>query len=487
MKTLKKTSLLLAIIIITVFCLSVSASATWEKVSEDSNIEYHFDDVTGTMYFRGEGKIEKPFTGLCENLNYDDYYDEDIYDADNSYLYEIKTIIIEEGITEIGHCAFMGNLEGINGGYNGIDLLKNLETVVLPDSLEVIEDYAFSGCKNLTKVYFSDNLKSIGKYAFYKTGVKQFTIPETLKNIGMYAFYGTNLKKVYVCENVTEIGANAFGDCDSLKKITFTNAVSYISGCDALTKIVYPETKNYLIAENCPNLQKVIFKNITSKNKVKIAAEDVDAFVPGCPKADLGYMDESIARALDDAYATKHIDYAIITPTLNKKVPKVESFRYEQRNSTKLLWQSVPNIGYYQVYYYNGGKWERIYSGSNTQRYITQSGKYRIRAVSYDGEKRVYGKYSTINVKLMSDVSSFIVDGTTLKWTKDANADDYQIWYSKYPTSEYKKLVTTKNTSYDVSKKLTSGTYYFKVRSHGMVNDYYVWSKFSDTIMVVLP
>lgn len=486
MKNIKKYSLIFVVTIIMVLYLAVSASAAWAKVNKDSNIEYHFDEITGTMYFRGEGKIEKPLTGLCENLNYDDYYDEDIYDEDHSDLYEIKTIIIEEGITEIGHCAFMGNLEGVNGGYEGIELLKNLQTVVLPDSLEAIEDYAFSGCKNLTKVYFSDNLKSIGKYAFYKTGVKQFTIPETLETIGVYAFYGTNLKKVYVPANVTEIGANAFGNCDSLKKITFTNAVSYISGCDALTKIVYPETKNCIIAENCPNLQEVLFKNIESKNKVKIAAEDVNAFVPGCPKANLGYMDESIVRGLDSSYETKYIDYAIITPTLNKKVGRVENFRYEQRNSTKLLWHSVPNAGYYQVYYYNSGKWERIYSGSNTQRYITQSGKYRIRAVSYDGETRVYGKYSTINVNLMSGVDTVNAVGTTLKWTKDANADDYQIWYSKYPNDEYKKLVTTKQTSYDVAKKLTPGTYYFKVRSHGMVNDYYVWSKFSDYVMVVI-
>lgn len=489
MKIIKKLSLLLTVTVISILCLAISSSAAWEKVNEEGDIEYHFDEVTGTMYFRGEGKIEKPLTGLCEKLNYDDYYDEDIYDEDYSDLYEIKTIIIEEGITEIGHCAFMGNLEGVNGGYKDIELLKNLQTVVLPDSLEAIEDYAFSGCKNLTKVYFSDNLKSIGRYAFYKTGVKQFTVPETLETIGANAFYGTNIKKVYVPENVTEIGANAFGNCDSLKKITFTKASCYIKDCENLTKIVYPETPKYVgvIAENCANLKEVVFKNITSKNKVKIAAEDVDVFLPGCPNAELGYMDESIVSALNSSYTTKYVDYAIITPTVNKKVGQVKNFRYEQRNNTKLLWQSVPNVGYYQVYYYNGGKWERIYSGSNTQRCITQSGKYRIRAVSYDGETRVYGKYSTINVKLMSGVGSVSAVGTTLKWTKDANADDYQIWYSKYPNSEYKKLVTTKNTSYDVSKKLTSGTYYFKVRSHGMVNDYYVWSKFSDNIMVVVP
>ena len=489
MKIIKKLSLLLTVTVISILCLAMSSSAAWEKVNEEGDIEYHFDEVTGTMYFRGEGKIEKPLTGLCENLNYDDYYDEDIYDEDYSDLHEIKTIIIEEGITEIGHCAFMGNLEGVNGGNKGVELLKNLETVVLPDSLEVIEEYAFLGCNNLTKVYFSDNLKTIGKYAFYNTGVKQFTVPETLETIGANAFYGTNLKKVYVPENVKEIGTNAFGNCDSLKKITFTKASCYINDCENLTKIVYPETPKYVgvIAENCANLKEVVFNNITSKNKVKIAAEDVGVFLPGCPNAELGHMDESVVSALNSSYTTKYVDYAIITPTVNKKVGLVESFRCEQRNSTKLLWRSVPNIGYYQVYYYKNGKWERIYSGSGCELYIRNPGKYRIRAVSYDGKTRVYGKYSTVNVKLMSGVGSLTAKGTTLKWTKDANAGDYQIFYSKYPDCEYKKLVTTKNTSYNVSKKLASGTYYFKVRSHGMVNDYYVWSQFSDYIKVIVP
>ena len=113
-----------------------------------------------------------------------------------------------------------------------------------------------------------------------------------------------------------------------------------------------------VIAENCANLKEVVFNNITSKNKVKIAAEDVGVFLPGCPNAELGHMDESVVSALNSSYTTKYVDYAIITPTVNKKVGLVESFRCEQRNSTKLLWRSVPNIGYYQVYYYKNGKWD---------------------------------------------------------------------------------------------------------------------------------
>ena len=64
MKIIKKLSLLLTVTVISILCLAMSSSAAWEKVNEEGDIEYHFDEVTGTMYFRGEGKIEKPLTGL---------------------------------------------------------------------------------------------------------------------------------------------------------------------------------------------------------------------------------------------------------------------------------------------------------------------------------------------------------------------------------------------------------------------------------------
>ena len=76
MKTLKKTGLLLAITIISILCLAVSVSAAWEKVSEDSDIEYHFDDVTGTLYIRGEGKIPDDFLGKCGKYYYGEDYEE---------------------------------------------------------------------------------------------------------------------------------------------------------------------------------------------------------------------------------------------------------------------------------------------------------------------------------------------------------------------------------------------------------------------------
>ena len=51
--------------IISIIMVAFSASASWEKVSANSNIEYYFDEITGTLHIRGEGKIPNDLTGNC--------------------------------------------------------------------------------------------------------------------------------------------------------------------------------------------------------------------------------------------------------------------------------------------------------------------------------------------------------------------------------------------------------------------------------------
>ena len=182
MKFFKKLSLLLSVTVISILCLAVSASATWEKVSEDSNIEYHFDDVTGTLHIRGEGKIPDDFLGKCGKYYYGEDYeefdgadDDDFVVEDFSYMQKVKTLIIEEGITEIGHCAFLGN-------YRYYKFMTELRTVILPDSLETIGNYAFGNMSSLKTVTFEatdGKIPDIDYNAFCTSGPIEFNLPWT--------------------------------------------------------------------------------------------------------------------------------------------------------------------------------------------------------------------------------------------------------------------------------------------------------------------
>ncbi len=74
-----------------------------------------------------------------------------------------------------------------------------------------------------------------------------------------------------------------------------------------------------------------------------------------------------------------------------------------------------------------------------------------------------------------------------LKWTAFDGADGYQI-YRKEANGKYKKVATTKKTSY-TNKKLTAGTVYtYKVRAYAKVNNATKKSSFSKAVtMTTLP
>lgn len=70
--------------------------------------------------------------------------------------------------------------------------------IVIPDSVESIESFAFSDCQKLNRIEIGKNVKNIGISAFSKCiSLNSITIPENVNNIGFYAFYKcTNLENV---------------------------------------------------------------------------------------------------------------------------------------------------------------------------------------------------------------------------------------------------------------------------------------------------
>ena len=58
--------------------------------------------------------------------------------------------------------------------------------------LLMMNDECFYGCKSLEEVIFTDDskLRHIGKYAFYRSGLKKIRIPSTVETLDDYCFYG---------------------------------------------------------------------------------------------------------------------------------------------------------------------------------------------------------------------------------------------------------------------------------------------------------
>ena len=120
-----------------------------------------------------------------------------------------------------------------------------LTSIIIPNSVTSIGDYAFSGCENLTSVVIGNSVKSIGDAAFsYCQKLTSVVIGDSVKSIGDNAFNSCiDLTSVEIPNGVTHIGDNAFRGCSDLTSITIPNSVKSI-GKDAFY--------------NCSDLKKAI-------------------------------------------------------------------------------------------------------------------------------------------------------------------------------------------------------------------------------------
>ena len=97
---------------------------------------------------------------------------------------------------------------------------SQLNTIHLPDSLQLIEEMAFSCCENLSTIEFGNGLKHIGSGAFECTAITSLILPNSVTFLGAFAFAGcTLLNSITLSKNLTNIGEKVFNSCESLQII----------------------------------------------------------------------------------------------------------------------------------------------------------------------------------------------------------------------------------------------------------------------------
>lgn len=135
-----------------------------------------------------------------------------------------------EGLSVIGLADMaVGSTIIPNSTFSGA---KELESVVLPDSVSILSGMDFSDCVNLKQVSLGNGIKYIGMASFSNcSSLESIDIPDTCKVIGQTAFMScTSLKSVHLSAGITQLGAGVFGGCSALTSVDIPAGVTEVGG-----------------------------------------------------------------------------------------------------------------------------------------------------------------------------------------------------------------------------------------------------------------
>ena len=152
-----------------------------------------------------------------------------------NYVYDIKAIVVEDGVTTVGDYAF-NNFE-------------YLESVTLGSDITYIGCSAFVNCGSLTDITIPDKVETIGEDAFgccYE--LSEIIIPDSVTTIDRCAFYCcSSLKEIVIPDSVSSLGNEVFSYCSQLEKISFGRGIQsfgeyMFNGCPRVSLVYAPCT-----------------------------------------------------------------------------------------------------------------------------------------------------------------------------------------------------------------------------------------------------
>lgn len=184
----------------------------------------------------------------------------------------IESVTLPEKIEMIGYSAFDGcyNLEKVdvpsletwcriifqsvtaNPLYCAGNLYvsgKQVQNVVIPDVVSAVYNYAFYG-SNITSVTVPSSVYYINECAFYGSSLERITFAEGLQGIGSDAFSESCLKSVDLPDSLEWIDSWAFAWCWDLESVTFGEGLYEIGweafACTSLKSVTLPDSLEWM-------------------------------------------------------------------------------------------------------------------------------------------------------------------------------------------------------------------------------------------------
>ena len=293
-------SLLLSIAMLLTITSGLNLTAFADTITGEcgDNVTYSLDTSTGVLTISGTGDMAD-------------------YSMDNSSPFDsnsnIKSVIIENGVTSIGEMAFY--------------YCTSLTDVTIGNGVTSIGDDAFSDCRSLTSVTIPNSVTSIGNAAFYYcTSLTSVTIPNSVTSICRSAFSDCrSLTSVTIPNSVTSIGSYAFSLCRSLTSVTIPNSVTSLDNstfyyCTSLTSVTIPDSVT--------SIDDYTFYKCTSLKDVYYTGSQSD-----WKKISIGSYNDCLTNA------TIHYDWGVETPLITNE----DEAYFTVYNSTALI-DSVKDV-----------------------------------------------------------------------------------------------------------------------------------------------
>lgn len=148
----------------------------------------------------------------------------------------LESVTVPAGVTNMysafSWCSELKNVTFENGcpglkeiGRDSFNYCRKLQSIVIPDNVEVVGYEAFAGCDELASVTLPANLRETGYCAFWNCPkITAITIPDGMVKIGDSSFARTSLTEVSIPASVTEIDEDAFANIETLTTVRIYSA-----------------------------------------------------------------------------------------------------------------------------------------------------------------------------------------------------------------------------------------------------------------------
>ena len=197
----------------------------------------------------------------------------------------LRKIRLPDSLTEIGNSAFQGadlltvefpQEAEVTIGPGAFAECNSLRKVKLPKTVPQGGNWCFGSCPELKTAGPAGgdyNIEfrfetGIPAYLFSQSCLRSIVFPEGMTSIGDYAFEGAaDLEDPDFPASIERIGKSSFSGCTSLQEIVFPASIKYIgersfSGCTSLQELRIAKEASVLLGsyafEDCTSLQKVL-------------------------------------------------------------------------------------------------------------------------------------------------------------------------------------------------------------------------------------